>query len=265
MDIKEVTCKTILSKSRLYDADYSINPYRGCLHTCVYCYAPIFLREKRKWGNFIDVKINAIEILEKQLNKIKSGNILISSVTDPYNPLERRYQLTRKILEKLKDKDFFVSILTKSNLVLRDVDLLKQMKCEVGLTITTFNEEARILFEPNTVSSEERLKTLDELKKQGIKTYIFFGPLLPYISDINLEKTIEKFANIKPDRIYVDKLNVKSQTQWKKIENVLELNYPQLLNQWKEVLFSKNDYYSKLKQRIIELFKSYDLKYEFCY
>jgi len=265
MDIKEVTCKTIISKSRLYDTDYSINPYRGCLHACVYCYAPLVLREKRKWGNFIDVKINAPEILEKQLKKIKSGNILISSVTDPYNPLERKYQITRKILEKLKDKDFFVSILTKSNLVLRDVDLLKQMRCDVGITITTFNEEARKIFEPNTISSEERLKVLDELKNQGIKTYIFFGPLLPYISDMNLEKTIEKFASVKPSNIIIDRLNVKSSYQWKIIEKVLEKNYPQLLNQWKEVLFSKNDYYKKLKENIIENCKKFNLNYEFCY
>ena len=265
MDIKEVSCKTIINKSRLYDTDYSINPYRGCLHACVYCYSPYVLRERRKWGNFIDVKINAPEILEKQLKKIKSGNILISSVTDPYNPLERKYQITRKILEKLKDKDFFVSILTKSNLVLRDVDLLKQMKSEVGVTITTFNEEARKIFEPNTISSEERLKALDELKKQEIRTYIFVGPLLPYISDTNLEKTIEKFESVRPDRIYVDKLNVKSSSQWKILEKILENHYPQLLNQWKDVLFSKNDYYKDLKQRMIELFKNYDIKYEFCY
>lgn len=229
------------------------------------CYAPLVLREKRKWGNFIDVKTNAPEILEKQLKKIKSGNILISSVTDPYNPLERRYQITRKILEKLKDKDFFVSILTKSNLVLRDVDLLKQMKCEVGVTITTFNEEARKVFEPNTISSEERLKVLDELKKQGIKTYVFFGPLLPYISDVSLEKTIEKFAGVKPFNIFVDRLNVKSSYQWKIIEKVLEKNYPQLLNQWKDVLFSKNDYYEKLKEKIVELCRSFNLNYEICY
>jgi DNA repair photolyase len=265
MEIKEVLCKSILSKSKLYGTDFSINPYRGCLHACIYCYSPLVLREKRKWGNFIDVKINAPEVLEKDMKRFEKGNILISSVTDPYQPLERKYELTRKILEKLKGRDFFVSILTKSSLVLRDTDLLKEMKCEVGITITSFNEEARKIFEPNTVSYEERLKALNELKDKGIKTYIFFGPLLPFISDMNLEKTIERFASVKPSYILVDRLNVKSQYQWKNIEKILENNYPQLVSKWKKVLFSKNDYYEKLKENIIKICNNFGLSCEFCY
>jgi len=264
MLVKQVFCKSILSKSRL-GTDYSINPYRGCPHACEYCYAPYVLREKREWGEFIEVKINAPEVLEKDLKKHKPGTIFISSVTDPYNPLEKKYKLTRRILEKLKNTKFSISIQTKSTLVLRDIDLLKEMDCEVGLTITTFNERARRIFEPNASSSEKRLEALKKLKDSGIKTYIFFGPVLPLISDENLEKTIKKFASVKPDYIYIDKLNIKRSLHWKKIKNILEKNYPKFVEKWEKILFSENDYYQTIKERIIEICTSYDLKYKFCY
>jgi len=264
MKVKQVFCKSILSKSRL-GTDYSINPYRGCAHACEYCYAPYVLREKREWGKFIEVKINAPEVLEKDLKRNKPGTIFISSVTDPYNPLEKKYKLTRRILEKLKNTKFSVSVQTKSNLVLRDIDLLKDMDCEVGLTITTFNKETRKLFEPNASSSKERLKALKKLKEAGIKTYIFFGPILPLISDENLEDTIKKFASVKPDYIYVDKLNIKRPSHWRKIRKLLEKNYPEFVEKWERILFSENDYYQKIKERIVKLCKIYNLKFVFCY
>jgi len=264
MLVKKVFCKSILSKSRL-GTDYSINPYRGCVHACEYCYAPYVLREKREWGKFIEVKINAPEVLEKDLKRNKPGTIFISSVTDPYNPLEKKYKLTRRILEKLKDTKFFVSVQTKSTLVLRDIDLLKEMDCEVGMTITTFSEKARKVFEPNTSNSEKRLEALKKLKEAGIKTYIFFGPVLPLISDENLEDTIKKFVSVKPDYIYVDKLNIKNRSHWIKIRNILEKSYPELVEEWERILFSKNDYYQKIKERIIEICINHDLKFKFCY
>jgi DNA repair photolyase len=263
MEIKKVLCKSVLSKSGLKDSKYSINPYRGCSNSCIYCYAPYVLREGRKWGSFVDVKTNAPEILEKEIRKNNSGNVLISSVTDPYQPLERKYEITRKILEKLKNTKLFVSILTKSSLVLRDIDLLKQMNCEVGMTITTLNDNIRKLFEPNASSVERRLNALKKLKEEGIKTYIFFGPMLPFISDKDLEKTLKVLSELKPDKIYFDKLNVKNPFHWKKIKSFLEENYAGLANKWETAV--SNDYYEKLKQRIIEISKNYDIKYELCY
>jgi DNA repair photolyase len=264
MEIKNILCKSILSKSGLKDSKFSINPYRGCSNACIYCYAPYILREGRKWGKFVDVKTNAPEILEKELKKINSGNVLVSSVTDPYQPLERKYEITRKILEKLKNTKLFVSILTKSSLVLRDIDLLKQMNCEVVLTITTLNDNIRKLFEPNASSIEDRLNALKKLKEAGIKTYIFFGPMLPFISDKNLEETIKKFAELKPDKIYFDKLNVKNPFHWKKIKTFLEENYADLAEKWEEAI-SNEDYYKKIKERIVETCKNLNLNCEICY
>jgi DNA repair photolyase len=265
MEIKEVKCKSILSKSGLRDSKYSINPYRGCSHNCIYCYSPYILREERKWGDFVDVKVNAPEVLVKETHRKKKGSILISSVTDPYQPLEEKYKLTRRILEMLRNKEFSISILTKSTLVLRDLDMIKKLNCEVGLTITTLDENLAKIFEPNSSSPEKRLEVLSYFKISGIKTYIFFGPLLPFISDANLEKTISRFALAKPDKIYVDKLNIKGEKHWENIKSVLEKNFPDMVEKWEQILFSKSDYYEKLKQRIIEISKNYDIKYEFCY
>jgi len=264
MEIKKVLCKSVLSKSGLYDSKYSINPYRGCSNSCIYCYAPYVLREGRKWGTFVDVKINAPEVLEKEIRKINSGNVLISSVTDPYQPLERKYEITKKILEKLKNTKLFVSILTKSSLVLRDIDLLKQLNCEVGLTITTLNDNVRKIFEPNASSVEDRLNALKQLKDSEIKTYIFFGPMLPYISDRNIEDTLKKLAELKPEKIYFDKLNIKHPFQWSKIKAVLEENYADLADKWQSAI-SNEEYYKELKEKIIEICKNLKLNYELCY
>jgi DNA repair photolyase len=262
--IKETQCKSIISKSRL-GTDYSINPYRGCGHACAYCYAPYVLRENRKWGEFVEVKTNAPEILDKDLKRNKPGRIFISSVTDPYNPCEKKYMLTRKILEKLVNTKFSISLQTKSVLVLRDVDILKKLDCEVGMTITTFDEKARKIFEPNTYSSDERLNALKTLKENGIKTYIFFGPFLPLISDRNIEETISKFASINPDYIYLDRLNIKRKVHWNKMRKVLEEHYPELVGEWERILFTKNDYYEKIRKKVVDLCKKYNLKYELCY
>jgi DNA repair photolyase len=264
MEVKKILCKSVLSKSRLYESDYSINPYRGCTNSCIYCYAPYVLREGRKWGNFVDIKTNAPEILEKELTKASKGNILISSVTDCYQPMERKYEITRKILEKLRGKKFSVSILTKCALVLRDIELLKELDCEVGITVTTLNDSIRQNFEPNASSVEERLNALRQLKDAGIRTYIFFGPLLPYMSDRNLEETLAKFAELKPERIIVDRLNIKNPFQWKKIESFLEENYSGLAEKWDKAI-SDDKYYDELKERIETLCKKLNLKCEFCY
>ena len=265
MEIKEKKCRTIMSKSGLYGTDYSINPFTGCCHACIYCYAPFVLRERRSWGTFVDVKKNAPEVLAKEIPKKKKKNILISSVTDPYQETEKKYKITRQVLERLKSTKFFVSILTKSPLVLRDLDLFKKMNCEIGLTITTLDEKAARVFEPGAPLPKARLDILSYLKVSGVKTYIFFGPLLPFISDVDLEKTIYRFSLAKPDYVLVDRLNIKGRNHWNKIKDVLKIYYPKLIEKWEEVLFSRSDYYEKLKQRLIGLFQNYDVKYEFCY
>jgi DNA repair photolyase len=155
------------------------------------------------WGEFVDVKINAPEVLKKQLDKAKEGTVWISSVCDPYQPLEARYGLTRRCLKELARKQFPVNIQTKSILVLRDLDLFQEFEqIEVGFTITTDDEQVAKLFEPRAASVDERLRALEKIHSIGIKTFAFVGPLLPG----DPEKLIERLEK-KVDNIFIDKMN----------------------------------------------------------
>ncbi len=133
MKLREIQCKSALAKCGVPGGGLSINPYIGCGHGCVYCYARFMKRftgHTEKWGNFVDVRVNIADVLKKDLKspKYKGKQIHIDTVTDPYQPVERKYKLMRGILEILMNYDNPVSILTKSDLVLRDIDLLKKFK-----------------------------------------------------------------------------------------------------------------------------------------
>jgi len=260
MIIKEVNCKSILNKSKL-SADYCINPYTGCSHKCFYCYARFmkrFTNHQEDWGDFVDVKINAVDALKNDLRKIKSGSIFFGSVTDCYQPIEAKYQLTRKILEALP-KNFEIYIQTKSALVQRDIDLIKKFRdAEVGFTITFSDDNDRKNFEPFASPVEERIQALREIKKAGIETTAFLGPMLPFISDKNIEQLFEKikYAN----HIYADKLNIKS-GNWEYIIKIIREKYPGLEKEYNHIFFDKGDYYDTLKQKIKQIRKNV----KFCY
>ena len=203
MNAKEIQSKTILSTSKVYD--YVINPYIGCQHACSYCYAHFMKRfggHKEPWGEFVDVKINAADLLRAEINKKKRARVWVSGVCDPYQPLEAKYKLSRKCLEILAQNNWPVIIQTRSPLVLRDMDILKEAEnFEVGLTITTADDDIRKLFEPNAPPIMERLRTLDELHRSGIKTYAMIAPILPGAEV--LAKTLEG----KVHYILVDRMN----------------------------------------------------------
>ena len=209
--VREILAKSILSRSGIGGVDYCINPYVGCSHGCKYCYATFMKRftgHREPWGSFVDVKINAPEVLRRQIRKAAKGVVMISSVTDPYQAIEGRYKLTRQCLEVLLDCQFPVHILTKSPLVLRDLDLIKRFKdIEVGLTITTDDEEIKEIFEPYAPPIEARIHALKTLFESGIRTYAFIGPLLPMDPE-ELSGKIKPYA----DEILVDRMNYVSKT-----------------------------------------------------
>ena len=225
MKIKEIKAKNILSKSKVYD--WTINPYVGCQHGCIYCYAKFMKRfsgHKENWGEFVDVKINAPELLNQEIKKKKKGRVWISGVCDPYQPLEKKYELTKKCLEILQKNNWPVVIQTKSPLVLRDLELLKKFQeIEVGFTITTDDEEIRKIFELRTVPINERIETLDKLHQEGIKTFVMIAPLLP-----KAESLVPKLKG-KVDYVIIDKMNyhyadwIYKKYQWEKIQNGNEL------------------------------------------
>jgi DNA repair photolyase len=203
MIIREIHAKSILTASKIFP--YVINPYVGCQHACTYCYARYMKRftgHKEPWGTFVDVKINAAELLRKEICKKKKATVWISGVCDPYQPLERRYELTRQCLQILISEDWPVVIQTRSPLVLRDIDILRGAKnIEVGFSITTADDSIRRLFEPAAPSIPERINALAELHRQGIRTYAMIAPILP-----GAEKLI-KLLEGAVDYILVDRMN----------------------------------------------------------
>ncbi|MBE0568559.1 MAG: radical SAM protein [Deltaproteobacteria bacterium] len=181
MIVKEIQAKSILSKSKIYD--YVINPYIGCQHGCTYCYARFMKRvtgHKEPWGDFVDVKTNAADLLRVEVRKKKRGRVWVSGVCDPYQPLEAKYKLTRQCLEILARNDWPATIQTRSPLILRDVDIIREGRdFEAGLTITTADDDIRKLFEPGAPPINDRIQALDELHKAGIRAYAMIAPLLP--------------------------------------------------------------------------------------
>ncbi|MDH5448203.1 MAG: radical SAM protein [Candidatus Bathyarchaeota archaeon] len=250
-------------------ADYCINPYVGCGHGCKYCYAESytrrFTRHKELWGQFVDVKVNALQVLEKAIPRHPKGRVFLSSLTDAYQPLESKYGITREILKILLDYQFPISIQTKSSLVLRDLDLLSKFdSCEVGFTITSLDESVRKIFEPHSSPASERLDAIKKLKKKGIITYVFFGPILPLLSDRNLEEYFQTLAELKVDYVYVDKLNLKPGL-WNVLEETVKMKYPQLVSEWQTVLRSKNDYYVRVRSIIQDICLEKKLECEMCF
>ena len=203
MKIEEISAKSILSKSQVYD--YAMNPYRGCSHACRYCYAAFMKRftgHREPWGEFVDVKINAPELLAKEIARKPMGRVWVSGVCDPYQPAEKKYRLTRKCLEILLGSDWPVTVQTKSSLVLRDIDILQTSgNVEVGFSITTAEEKIRRIFEPGTSPIEERIKALKSIHAKGIKTFAMIAPLLP-----GAEKLTGELAGA-VDFVLVDRLN----------------------------------------------------------
>lgn len=207
--IKYVICRTALSRSRLPGLDYTFNPYVGCQHGCLYCYVPDVLKLDFEWGREVYVKKNVLSILRKEASIKKRGVVGVSTATDPYQPIEKDLEITRKAVEILKDAGFHISIQTKSPLVLRDLDLMNE-RFDVGFTVTSMNEDFRKKFEPNAPPVDERISALEEISSKGIKTWIFYGPVIPEFNDSEEEmRNIVILAAKTNSKIIYDKLNIK--------------------------------------------------------
>lgn len=222
-DIKEITTQSILTPCRIPGIDWVINPYVGCRFGCTYCYASFMGRFVGKkiadWGEYVYPKINAPELLAKELRKLKDKGrgqeVFFSSVTDPYQGLEAKYQLTRQCLKILADWEFqgTLSILTKSDLVTRDIDLFKRFAHPVvGLTVTSTDDNISRYFEKFAPPVSARFDALKKLNDAGIRTYAFVGPLLPHFvaREEELEKVFQKLVEVGTKDVYVETLNLSS-------------------------------------------------------
>lgn len=258
MLVKEIKVNDYLTKSNLPASDYVINPYVGCSHGCKYCYASFMKRftgHTEDWGTFIDVKRSDKKI---NLNKISKKSVFLSSVTDCYNQLEEKYKLTRHILEQLVNSDCYLSISTKSKLILRDIDLLKQIKnLSVSMSINTLDENFRNDMD-NASTIEERLNTLRELHDNGIHTVLFMSPIFPYITE--WKEILEKSKNY-VDEYWFENLNLRGQYKTY-IMNYIKNKYPKYYDNYVDIYIKNNkEYWKKLANEINDYCQKNNINY----
>jgi DNA repair photolyase len=253
--IRETPCRTVLNRSTL--GGYSLNCYTGCVHGCVYCYARFMQRfhpHPEPWGQFVDVKVNAVEALERQVRRAPPGDVFMSSACDGWQPIEADRRLTRRCCEILLNHGFQVNVLTKSALVRRDLDLFAGRAARIGVTVTTLDENLRSLWEPLASSVEERLSVLAEARRAGLKTSVMFGPLLPFLSDdqASIDSLFERAAQIGVDVIWVDALNPRPRV-WPAVAALLRRNFPDLRERYSRLLFeakTREAYLAQLRTRV---------------
>jgi len=212
---KRIRVSNVLSKTGLYDLDYAYNPYAGCYHGCRYCYGRAYTRYgevAEAWGEIIYVKENAVEVLMEEVRRARRGVVGVSTITDPYQPIEAEERLTRRGLEILLSSGFEVSIQTKSPLVLRDLDILSKHRnrVDVGITITTLDPVVAGLIEPRAPEPVARAEALRRLSTEGINTWVFLGPIIKGVNDS--PETIEGIVALAAEagsRLYYDFFRMK--------------------------------------------------------
>lgn len=209
--VTRANATSALTPSGLEGFDWALNPYIGCAHHCAYCYAPSVLDADREtWGCQIRARRNMPAILSRELRRKERGVVGISTVTDPYQPAERTFKLTRYCLERLLRHDWPVCILTKSDLVVRDLDLLGSFsEREVGFTITTMDEHQRRLMEPGAPPIARRLAAMRLLSDADVPTYAFIGPIYPMATVNELRNLVRQVHEAGARYVLVDRLNLK--------------------------------------------------------
>jgi len=214
MQVRPVECKAAISRSGLPGLDWALNPYRGCAHGCLYCYAQDVTRFElgRPWGQTVEAKSNIASRLRAALRKGVSGVYGVGTVTDPYQPAEEQFRLTRACLIELKDRGASVSVLTKSPLVLRDLDLFSGWKgAEVGMTVSCADDTIARTLEPNAPLPSARFAALSKLSESSVDSYLMAAPIVPGITDSDelLSRLVESTRDAGIRRIIWDGFNPK--------------------------------------------------------
>lgn len=263
---------SILIRSGLPGSDWVVNPYNGCLFGCFYCYAAQIARWQHPdedWGTYLDVKVNAPELLEKELEHLKKkfgeknfGSIFFSSVTDPYVSLEAKYKLTRGCLKALADFDYEgeIAIQTKSPLVTRDIDLFKKLKkVSVGFTVTTLEDKVSRFLEVRAPPVSLRIRALKQLNDEGIPTYAFIGPILPYFMSekSKIKELLDQLQAVGVKEVWFEHINLSPQIKARLFE-FLKKEASELIPEFEKA--ETREYRQHLEEIIKEVLKGRDLK-----
>ena len=256
--IHEVSVKSVITKSNLPVCDYSVNPYVGCTHACKYCYASFMKRftgHTEPWGTFLDVK--HWEPI-KNPGKYRGKEFFIGSVTDPYNPQEVEYKRTRAFLEQLQGSGAKISIQTKSDLVLRDLELIQTFPdARVGFSINTLDEDFKNDMD-SAASIEHRLAAMKAFHDAGIRTTCFISPIFPGITDVEaIINRVKEQCNL----IWLENLNLRGDYK-EAILDYIRGTYPQHIPLYNEIYQNGNrNYWEALNSRLSAFAQEHEFRY----
>jgi DNA repair photolyase len=283
VSVIEKQAKSILLKRKRIDSwfvsRYGMNLYRGCMHNCVYCDGRAEgYYVSGEFGQDVEVKVNAAELLDKALNPkrkripLRPSYIMLGGgVGDCYQPLEEKYQLARQVLEVIEHYKFPVHVLTKSSLVERDLDLLKrinqQARVIVSMSFSSVSDEVSRVFEPGCSLPSRRLKTLALMKEQGFATGIFLMPVIPFVTDSieMIDASLRQAKQAKVDFVNFSGMTLKHGRQRDYFMRVLDQHYPELVTQY-DIIYTKDkwgrassDYYRALSEVFSLVAKKYKI------
>ena len=281
--ISEIKAKSILRKHKKIDSwfisHYGMNLYRGCIHNCVYCDG----RSEGyyvagEFGKDVTVKVNAIEVLNRELGPkrkrtpFKQSFIMLGGgVGDSYQPVEKKYKLTKRALQLMYEYNFPVHILTKSTLVKRDFDIIKKIneknRAIVSFSFSSVDDKISAIFEPGVPPPSDRLKTISFFKNNGIACGMFLLPVIPFITDTQelMKESIRKASEVGVDFIIFGGITLKDGKQKKYFYDVLKKNYPELIEKYQNIYIENKwgeatkEYYYKINLLFNSIVKKYKI------
>jgi DNA repair photolyase len=278
---ESITCKTLLNEVKAPSMPFekSINPYRGCQHGCSFCYARsthsfLGLEADDSFQNHILLKSNAAEALEQQLkrmtrtdkNKAAIGRIAIGTATDPYQPIEGKMKITRQCLEVLAKYQLPTSITTRSPLILRDLDLLKEIPItSVNISVTTLDQKIWRNTEPSTPFPMKRLETVQKLNEAGIPAGVFMAPILPYLTDQleDLTALIQQAALHQTKFVMPSYLRLSTRAVKVWFFQTLQEHYPHLVRPYADLYqhsaYASPDYRKPIQHKIHEIMEQFKI------
>ena len=254
MKVSTCSYRPILVPCGLKNRDYQIDPYVGCEHSCYYCYA--LNQAETDWSKEVLIYKDIAGQLSGELENVSPQTIYMGYYTDPYQPCEAEYRQTRQVLELLLEKNFSVSILTKSDLIVRDMDILREMDHASASVSVAFNDNRiRQKFEANTIDTEARIRALQKLREAGIQTSALICPVIPYITDVT---PLIDMLELHTDAIWIYGLSInkRSDRNWQNVQGILHTHFPNLKEQIETVLFTEeHSFWAELRQKLTELQK----------
>lgn len=259
MHVTTCSRRPVLVPSDLPEIDCQIDPYIGCEHQCHYCY--VLGQAETNWAEEVQIHEDVVEQLRSELDEKNPKSIHLGYLSDPYQPCEAESLQTRKILETLVDRDIGLSILTKSDLVLRDIDLLQKMRnVHVNVSVAFNDDQTRQHFEAGTMETEKRIDALHQLKDAGVGTGALICPIIPFITDTTalLDKLLPHSV-----AVWIYGLSVQDHTDpgWQNVLGILNKHFPDMKERIESVVLSKDHvYWSELRQELMDIQNETDVE-----